>query len=89
MSKHTPGPWRIEFDSSDDNGSTWFDIIGGEGLDEDHIASMVYQEANAHLIAAAPYMYEALCLLVDRGLTDDAHLLETAFAIIAKAEGRS
>lgn len=47
-------------------------------------------EANAHLIAAAPDMYEALKLVMQHGRIDDSeHRMNVVAAALAKAEGRS
>ncbi len=59
--KHTPGPWYPHCAKADHclSSSVWgpepgnqVAVIGGKKLDE--------MNANAHLIAAAPAMYEAL-----------------------------
>lgn len=65
--EHTPGPWRlglgyadylaIEAYYSDDD--AWWPIATIE-LDEHGAKPTPEQEANAHLIAAVPVMYEAL-----------------------------
>lgn len=60
--KHTPGPWRYEKFSPVD---TALDIvIESEGV---AIIGWIYRnkEADAHLIAAAPEMLEALIELVE------------------------
>ena len=70
--KFTPGPWYLEFDNCDEEGfleEAEFTgaIVGadGEGV------LQVYSKANAHLIAAAPEMYEALELIYGRLLMSD------------------
>ena len=91
MSKHTPGPWALSSGASH--------VIAARGggickLDSIHGA---YQDqaANAHLIAAAPDMLEAL-KRIEYGLTQDARTADgwtkadavaCAQAAIAKAEG--
>jgi hypothetical protein len=50
--QHTPGPWPApEHDSSDTSANEWYDIPG--------VCRMVYTEADANLIAAAPDLLEA------------------------------
>ncbi len=67
MNKHTPGPWAVN-DSTENDDDTTLTICAP--ADEVEIATMSAYEngcecfseirANAHLIAAAPAMYEAL-----------------------------
>lgn len=70
--KFTPGPWRIE---RSNDGEDWtrgaWDLVAGKGQDRVVLASRapwskraVESEANAHLVAAAPDMFEALARLV-------------------------
>jgi len=56
-SKHTPGPWWIEKDGSDENNNEVNVINGSDGT------MIVYGQANdadARLIAAAPELLDAL-----------------------------
>ena len=54
--KHTPGPWVVHT----------FTISGKEKLEVlDATGTNACVQANAHLIAAAPAMYEALCGLLE------------------------
>ena len=93
MSKHTPGPWFVD-------SSRHFDTRIKQKVDDDVTIVVMgnwqpqfsdEQRANAHLIAAAPEMYEALIearyLLIKRALQESTTfgLVNTA---IAKAEGR-
>ena len=100
MSKHTPGPWEVEFNDVGESGIRW--ITGhvtakahkycgnsGPGARPDsvtHVSSMT--AADAHLIAAAPDLLaackEALHLLEPE--TDAKPMIEAA---IAKAEGKA
>ena len=86
MSKHTPGPWRVD-------GSA---IIGkeppGDGV---CVVPLIWYgperraeiEANARLIAAAPEMLEALeCLASEVYEAGDPTAIENAYAVIAKAK---
>ena len=69
--KHTPGPWQVN-DSTENDDDTTLTIFAP--ADEVEIATMSAYEngcecfseirENAHLIAAAPAMYEALRLAV-------------------------
>ena len=106
MNKHTPGPWSI---GSADN-YTRRTIVGPrEGMSHKLIARMPgeYREnhaifpemlANAHLIAAAPAMYEALKGLlglaryIDQSATHEGltncDLLAKARQALTQAEGK-
>jgi hypothetical protein len=92
---YTPGPWRISprtqfrfptIVSGTGNGQCVATCGGPSG----HYANA---EANAHLIAAAPALYEALKALIDECMTcpDDCRLMShrAATAAIAQAEGRA
>ncbi len=94
MSNHTPGPWTVDWESSDlfsqFHARAW---INAEGLH--HIGyvdgpSSEERRANARLIAAAPELLEALQLLVagiENGVSKTFVPLQHARAAIAKAEG--
>ena len=82
--KHTPGPWVVHT----------FTISGKEKLEVlDATGTNACVQANAHLIAAAPAMYEALKELVtylqdhveDEALDNWAPVLKAAYAL-AQAE---
>lgn len=92
MNKHTPGPWKAR-------------KVGGPAFknqvlwaidyneDQEQVVDFVYEEADAHLIAAAPDLLEALERLVsaardvDHGYMDQA--IDNAESAIAKARGQS
>jgi len=92
--KHTPGPWKSERGSGDygrnitcDNGRR----IIAETICSDH-------EANAHLIAAAPDLLEALQAIKDRlEISEELDYLlnakwlciDDAKQAITKAEGKN
>ena len=94
--KHTPGPWYPHCAKADHclSSSVWgpepgnqVAVIGGKKLDE--------MNANAHLIAAAPAMYEALKALVEyldtqvqAGKLDDWKHVLVARQALAQAEGK-
>lgn len=86
---HTPGPWTVDFDAegAEDCFSVWYDV-DGTGAE---IAGRIGEEANAHLIAAAPEMLAALEDIVRYVSPGDdipfAAMLEEARAAIAKAKG--
>jgi hypothetical protein len=98
MSKHTTGPWFASV--HDDDGEQFaviraIDSIAGMRNSGDY--SPEEFESNAHLIAAAPELWEALRIVADE--YDDtgcegcgvvsAVALQRARAALAKAEGRS
>jgi hypothetical protein len=90
MSKHTPGPWEIE-------GHYHFGYKWISGPEHSQLAQVVWCmeyedrspscEANAHLIAAAPDLLEALEIALD--FAGDAWWAEKAEAAIEKARGES
>ena len=86
-SKHTPGPWVVEgSDITNDYPDQGSRIL---------IAEKVAIESDAHLIAAAPAMYEALQTLVEYLSTqvpadtlDDWKHVFAARQALAQAEGK-
>jgi len=95
MSKHTPGPWEIKY-----HPDPCYKYISGP----EHIAlaQVVWRveeedrspvcEANAHLIAAAPELLDALCYLLEASSGQGPHeqwlaAMDQARAAIAKATG--
>ena len=90
MSSHTPGPWTSEYDDGQ-----IFDIFVPD-MTTNRVRDLVglfegYQNketncANAHLIASAPAMLDALQRLAHPMADDDD--LDHARAIIAKAKGQ-
>lgn len=94
MSKHTPGPWYIGKDFSDqgrhiyakqmvcdDDGEEWHPLIASTDDDE----RLVDWQANAVLIAAAPDLLAAC----KAALSDDQPYIEKCRAAIAKATGET
>jgi len=93
--KWTPGPWRV-----DDDGVDYPLIIGN---DEKYVCEILFhpqpsqQVANAHLIAAAPDLYEALetaeSCIVDVvgafGVKVPDEILQEIRAALAKARGEA
>jgi hypothetical protein len=101
MSKHTPGPWevtRLIAENTQDNDYPGAEVSFREASDHPHDAAIQIwserAEADAHLIAAAPDLLEALRDLRDachsayqRGSMDPEPFVR-AGNVIAKAEGR-
>jgi hypothetical protein len=94
--KHTPGPWYIGTDFSDqarhiyaeqmvcdDDGESWHPLIATTDDDE----RLIDWQANARLIAAVPDLLKALqdVLVVFSEEFSDSPTLERARAAIAKA----
>ena len=88
---HTPGPWHITRYND-----LQYSISNSEdGYDEQWIADDI-DEANAHLIAAAPAMYEALKYVLDAyapyadpGMPQELFIaVQKAKTALAQAEGR-
>ena len=96
--KFTKGPWTIE---SDDLERECYRSISGKG--HGALADVVWQmeddkntghrspkcEANAHLIAAAPELYEALASIENDDGSIPASIWEMRNAALAKARGES
>lgn len=98
--QHTPGPWVVCMEDDGDAAVTifaasqlrdgriaadeWDDCIALAGLNHNE------SEANAHLMAAAPDLYEALDALVNEVSTygsADGEIIIAASAALAKARG--
>lgn len=97
--KHTSGPWEADAEFPDrlfvpDYGRIWINGYDSEG-GPIHIGYVdgprtVERMANAHLIAAAPELLEALeeCIVaVDNGEFPSFKLYSAARAAIAKSKG--
>lgn len=77
MNKHTPGPWKVVADEQYDRfaeadrivgydiKSADGEIVGSEGISGDSEINL----ANAHLIAAAPDLLDALERILEQPLT--------------------
>lgn len=101
--KHTPGPWRVEFDPY--HFDSLSSVRGGVrekrmGLSEELIVEVGGwsrdQESNARLIAAAPELYEIAQAVVDAITADESlhgallfGIAHRARAAIAKATGET
>lgn len=88
--KHTPGPWGVDFDVSQDGPA----IYGPDGICFALFQGNTFQdEANARLIAAAPELLEEVKTLIEVNLKgtetpeDLEGILEYAQRIVAKATG--
>jgi len=93
--KHSPSPWSVAPDFGDGHGQ--FSILCAEGCGIAMAEAWIGEHraeatANAHLIAAAPELLEALKLLLADVADYPAwqrpcHAVDVAQAAIAKAEG--
>ncbi|HEM8211009.1 TPA: hypothetical protein U2M19_001855 [Providencia rettgeri] len=87
--KHTPAPWKHTIRNANEIMTTFHGVtIGGVYLD----ITTANQKSDAHLIAAAPELLEALIKLTDY-VSDDSPLRNTdefdsAKVAIAKALGQ-
>lgn len=82
--KHTPGPWRVSYE----RGTTQIRTANNESImcDETYYPWVPKNDADWHLIAAAPDLLEALegvVRVADRDTTE----FNAARAAIAKAKG--
>ncbi len=92
MTKHAKGPWKVNMkigalvsprnanECSIEHTKPGFDCPECNSIDDEH-------QANAHLIAAAPEMLEALKEARDC-LSNDPDTLITVEEVIKKAEGK-
>lgn len=85
--KWTPGPW---FAVQPENANGWWvvstDVDGYDTIDESGDGG--FEEQTAHLIAAAPDLYEALDAVIDgRYWSMSNNKLGAAKAALAKARG--
>lgn len=100
--KHTPGPWKMvrpditgaTVESAAAHGVTiaWCGTNGAYGVGGSHTIGKAEATANAHLIAAAPELLEALtrlrdCYSVSHSPATRQSCWEQAHAAIAKATG--
>jgi hypothetical protein len=93
--KFTPGPWKwTDSYKSDDGRDTW-SLLGNEGYgilscDGEGNSPQNVNNADAHLIAAAPDMYEAMqefCDRVDRGEVRSKYTYGKFKEVLRKARG--
>ena len=94
--KHTPAPWRVEDQHVEDSGQ--FEEARIWAGDK-HVAvirvGLAGSDANAHLIAAAPEMYEALKEMLTAIEMEGANGLRffearnSGLAALLKAEGKA
>ena len=95
MSGHTPGPWRVEEIELFETGSG-VQVVAADGTviaDNQTYYPQSLDPANAHLIAAAPELLEALKAMShvearDPGHVESIRAFSLARAAIAKAEGK-
>lgn len=85
MSEWTPGPWVAVNERDVDTADGKCIAIMGVGVDE--------FEANAHLIAAAPDLYEALAAIMNhhasKVLFGNRQMADNAWNALAKARGEA
>lgn len=88
MSKHTPGPWIVrQCGGNGYSGQKGYAIDFNE--DQEQVADFVYEEADAHLIAAAPDLLEALQEIAEYPALDALEMKRIARNAIAKARGEA
>lgn len=87
--KHTPGPWSVHQESIEPD---WHIVTTVGGAIVANVSDRGEWGANAHLIAAAPDLLEALKNMLSKcgcGTALGCKVCDAARAAIAKAEGRS
>lgn len=92
--KHTPGPWKIQWDPRLEEIVAIGPVTPGVWVEsfEDHEVWLDVGEADANLIAAAPELLEALdwLVLIARGELSDLEFkdaIDTAERVLAAARG--
>jgi hypothetical protein len=87
MPKHTPGPWNVWRLAPDSDPDQRQIVVAGVGC-ETEICGIIYNDADAALLAAAPELLEALKNLLSL-LGDETAETYTinAWKAIKKAEG--
>ena len=94
MSKHTPGPWRVDRQNPSPTTGEWM-ISGSKPgyLAEVRDCGSGDVKSNARLIAAAPEMLEVLQLcrqhMYDHASNTPDNAFEKLCAVIAKATGET
>jgi len=63
ISKHTPGPWEAKNAGKHWNNQDIDNWIVTYGARDEQIVDHVYEEADARLVAAAPDLLEAACMV--------------------------
>lgn len=87
--RFTKAPWRVHNRGKHWNNSTLEHLEICFGDDGECICDTVYEEANAHLIATAPEMYDVLEKLSKRDTsTDIFNLVLEAEKLLKKARGK-
>lgn len=88
--KHTPGPWYVEQGHEmKDNGTYWQVHDGHDAICCNQFCYADNSESNAHLIAAAPELLEALKETLDVATRSEVgEFADRARVAIAKADGR-
>ena len=93
MSKHTPGPWRVVRQNGSPTTGEWMIAGSKHGyLAEVRDCGSGDVKANAHLIAAAPDLYDALDSLlsaIDSCAELTPQLLRAFEKTLAKARGEA
>lgn len=90
--KNAPGPWQAERASVRGVVIEWFVRSDGDNVS---IASDIrdgfgnISSANAYLIAAAPELYAALELIIDREEISEDYIKEQARIALKKARGQA
>lgn len=95
MSKHTPGEWRVEPECSygydiRSEGEKWVCSANNDHGNPERFPTNEESLSNAHLIAAAPDLLEALEFVVEKVRTADLMVVGADIVIndaIAKARG--
>ena len=79
--RFTKGDWRVER------------FVNGKGFeiafndDGEVIADYVYEESDAHLIAAAPEMYNYISHMINHDMINDHSVEKELISLLAKARG--
>lgn len=89
--KHTPGPWAVYQSRGNSRLRVMSDAVPYDVATMNHAGNDEAEAANAHLIAAAPEMLDALRYMVANAEAEgwSGLMLGDARTAISKAEGRA
>ena len=74
MSKHTPGPWAVKYTKANNNLRVVTTNDYQAGICTVH--ALIHQDANAHLIAASPRMYDYIKHKAEHGFSSAQEIID-------------
>ena len=86
--KFTKGEWGVDYDNCDHGGGEWY-VIGNAKVEFSYRATTEEREeaeANAHLIAAAPEMYDMITVMLEQFGNEEDCINEYDYVVIREAK---